>query len=103
MDFCVDINGDKSQKKTIEELLKIAGTSDCGQAYEYLAAIKELDLRNKNITSLDPIYYFTQLESLQAANNAIEDLQPLAKMVNLQKLAPDYLETKYGISANLRI
>ncbi len=89
LDFCSEIEGDKSQRKTVDELLKISGTSNCISANEYLASVKELDLRNKNISSLYPIYYFNQLESLQAANNSIEDLQPLEKMTNLQKLALD--------------
>lgn len=89
LDFCSEIDGDRDQRKTVDELLKIVGTSDCMLANDYLASIKELDLRNKNISSLYPIYYFNQLEILQAANNSIEDLQPLAKMTNLQKLALD--------------
>lgn len=49
-----------------------------------LAIIETIDIRNKNVKSLEGLQYCTKLETLYAYNNEISDVSPLS---NLEKLS----------------
>ncbi len=48
-----------------------------------LSSIGELDLSNCNLSSLEGIEMFSNLNSLNASNNNIDDITPLSKLSNL--------------------
>ncbi|WP_294354696.1 leucine-rich repeat domain-containing protein [uncultured Clostridium sp.] len=51
-----------------------------------LATISNLNLDNKNITSIEDLKYFTGLSTLSLSSNNIEDISPLANLINLTNL-----------------
>lgn len=78
-------------RKTVEELLKEAGTSNCELAAENLLSRTELSLPEAPITDLRPLAGLTNLKGLYLNLNEITDLSPIARLTNLEKL---------GISGN---
>lgn len=53
---------------------------------EELYLIKSLDISNQNITGLDGIEYFENLETLNISNNPIKDFRLLKKLPKLKKV-----------------
>ncbi|MEM1394302.1 MAG: hypothetical protein AAGG00_13605, partial [Cyanobacteria bacterium P01_H01_bin.150] len=51
-------------KYTVELLLKEAGTQDCNQANQILSKLTELRISKKNISDIQPIASFTNLNKL---------------------------------------
>lgn len=54
-----------------------------------LMSVKELDIRNQNIKSLDGIQYFINLEKLNISQNQITDLRLLEKLPKLKHVKKD--------------
>ena len=51
-----------------------------------LQEIRKMDISNSQITSLEGIEYFSNLEKLKADNNYIVDIEPLQELFNLREL-----------------
>jgi peptidoglycan/xylan/chitin deacetylase (PgdA/CDA1 family) len=64
----------------------ISNPSDQWISITELSFIKELDLSNQNISSLDGIQYFLNLETLNLSNNNITDLRLIEKLPMLKKI-----------------
>jgi internalin A len=73
-------------RKTVEELLKEAGTSDCELAAKDLSSRTVLSLPEAPITDLRPLAGLTNLKDLYLTLNEITDVTPLARLTNLETL-----------------
>jgi internalin A len=73
-------------RKTIDILLKKAGTSECQQADIKLSSLKKIDLYESNISDLSPLASFPKLEWLILSKNQISDLRPLSNLNALSHL-----------------
>jgi internalin A len=85
--WCLQSEPQPDTKRTIETLLKVAGTEDCKIANAKLANINELSLSDQKIVDLRPIAGFTKLTKLKLDTNQISDLQPISNLINLTELA----------------
>jgi internalin A len=85
--WCLQPEPQPDTKRTIEALLKVAGTEDCKIANAKLANINELSLSDQKIVDLRPIAGFTKLTKLKLDTNQISNLQPIANLTNLTELA----------------
>ncbi|RST72558.1 polysaccharide deacetylase [Siminovitchia acidinfaciens] len=65
---------------------QISNPDDQWISIRELSLIKELDLSNKNISNLDGIQYFTNLEKLNISNNHISDFRLLEKLPKLKNI-----------------
>ncbi|WML47819.1 leucine-rich repeat domain-containing protein [Neobacillus sp. PS3-34] len=65
---------------------KLSKPSSQWISIEELCSIKELDLSNKNISSLDGLQYFLNLEKLNLSNNNITDLRLIDKLQNIKEI-----------------
>lgn len=74
---------DRNFEKCVREL--ISNPTDRWIAISELSLIKELDISNKNISNLDGIQYFLNLEKLNLSNNNISDVRLLEKLTNLKE------------------
>jgi Leucine-rich repeat (LRR) protein len=72
--------------RTINILLKKAGTSECQQADIKLSSLKKIDLYESNISDLSPLASFPKLEWLILSKNQISDLRPLSNLNALSHL-----------------
>lgn len=75
---------DPNFEKYVRKL--ISNPSDQWIPISELCSIKELDLSNKDISNLDGIQYFINLEKLNLSNNRIADLRLLEKLPNLKEV-----------------
>jgi internalin A len=73
-------------RRTIEVLLKKAGTTDCKKADHNLSAMRRIDLYDSQISDLKPLAGFHDLTWLILSNNQISDLQPLSTLTSLSHL-----------------
>jgi internalin A len=81
-------------QKTIDALLKEAGTNRCQLAEAKLSRLKNLNLSFAEISDLQPLASLNNLTSLNLNSNQITDLQPLIGLHKLESL----LLTKNQIS-----
>jgi len=70
-------------KRTVEVLLKEAGTTECDAAARELSSLTTLDLDNNQISDIKPLESLTNLIVLSLENNKISDIKPLASLTNL--------------------
>ncbi|MGG2025496.1 polysaccharide deacetylase family protein [Gottfriedia sp. S16(2024)] len=75
---------DRNFENFVREL--VSRPNDKWISISKLSLIKELDLRNQNISNLDGIQYFVNLEKLYLAGNNISDFRLLNKLTNLKEL-----------------
>src|SRR4028118_665180 len=73
-------------KRTVEMLLKEAGTSECDMANQKLSGFTELILPNNEIRDIKPLESLTKLNLLSLNNNQIRDITPLESLTNLTYL-----------------
>jgi hypothetical protein len=78
---------DKNLEKCIRQ--NISNPNDNWISIKELSMIKELDLSDKNITNLNGMQYFINLEKLNLMNNDISDYRILKKLNKLRDLKID--------------
>ena len=76
-------------KRTVEMLLKEAGTSECDMANQKLLGFTELILGNNQISDIKPLQSLTSLTELSLESNQISDIKPLQSLTNLTWLSLD--------------
>jgi internalin A len=74
-------------RKTIDLLLKEAGTNDCQIANSKLGKLTSLDIRDNQISDMKPLASLTKLTSLDISDNHVRDIKPLAALTNLISLS----------------
>jgi len=75
---------DRNMESSIREI--ISNPLEQWIAISELSKITELDLSGKNISNLDGIQYFLNLEKLNLSNNQITDFRLLEKLPKLKKI-----------------
>ncbi|AFZ10265.1 leucine-rich repeat-containing protein [Oscillatoria nigro-viridis PCC 7112] len=74
-------------KHTVEELLKIAGTTECDAADRKLSSLPGLGLIDDHkISDIKPLESLTNLTVLILIGNKISDIKPLESLTNLKHL-----------------
>lgn len=73
-------------RRTIDVLLKKAGTKNCKLADRQLKTLTDLDLGNNEISDVRPLAGLTNLTTLFLRVNKISDVKPLAGLTNLTLL-----------------
>src|SRR6476469_1904205 len=74
-------------KHTVEELLKIAGTTECDAADRKLSSLPGLGLIDDHkISDIKPLESLTNLTVLILISNKISDIKPLESLTNLKDL-----------------
>ncbi|WEG11502.1 polysaccharide deacetylase family protein [Pullulanibacillus sp. KACC 23026] len=90
---------DRNFEKHIRKLLTIS--NDRWILIKDLLKIKELDLSNQDITNLDGIQYFLNLETLVINLNYIKDLRLLNKLQNLKHVIDSSSTPNKGLDASV--
>jgi len=67
-------------KRTVELLLKEAGTTECDAANQTLSSLTQLLLDNNQISDIKPLESLTNLTMLFLDNNQISDIKPLESL-----------------------
>src|SRR4028119_2251443 len=67
-------------KRTVEVLLKEAGTTECDAANQKLSTLTELVLYSNQIRDIKPLASLTNLTRLDLFDNQIRDIKPLASL-----------------------
>lgn len=83
---------DPHLEKCIREILK--NPNEKWISIKELQTITELDLRSKNISNLDGIQYFLNLEKLKINNNKVKDFRLLKKLPKLVEIDINYKHAK---------
>jgi internalin A len=73
-------------RRTINALLKQAGTKNCQVANDRLVTKVNLSINHSQISDLQPLSSLSKLEILSLENNQISDLRPLANLTKLNLL-----------------
>jgi len=73
-------------KRTVELLLKEAGTTECDAANLKLSSLTKLDLNNNQISDIKPLESLTNLTDLRLGDNLLSDIKPLESLTNLDRL-----------------
>ncbi|WP_181016305.1 leucine-rich repeat domain-containing protein [Pseudanabaena sp. BC1403] len=73
-------------KYTIKVLLEKSGTQDCKLADKNLNTLPTLDLSGYQISDVNPIAALTNLTKLAIALSAIRDIKPLGNLTKLTEL-----------------
>ena len=73
-------------KRTVELLLKEAGTTECDAANQTLSSLTQLDLDNNQISDIKPLESLTNLTSLSLEKNLLSDIKPLESLTKLTGL-----------------
>ncbi|MDB9517323.1 CHAT domain-containing protein [Roseofilum reptotaenium CS-1145] len=85
-DWCKDRSISNAQKYTVSVLLKMAETSECGEAQQVLGELVNLDLGNREIEDIAPLSSLTHLKGLNLSFNQIRDITPLGNLSQLSFL-----------------
>ncbi|MBP0013542.1 MAG: CHAT domain-containing protein [Roseofilum sp. SID3] len=85
-DWCKDRSISDAQKYTVSVLLKMAETSECGEAQQVLGEFVNLDLGNREIEDIAPLSSLTHLKGLNLSFNQIRDITPLGNLSQLSFL-----------------
>jgi Leucine-rich repeat (LRR) protein len=80
-------NLSQQRRRTVEVLLQVAKTQNCGQANQTLTNLTELDLRNNKISDIKPLSNLTKLTWLDLERNQISDIKPLSNLTKLTILS----------------
>ena len=70
-------------KRTVEVLLKEAGTTECDAANQKLSSLTQLVFDKNQISDIKPLESLTNLTWLDLDNNQISDIKPLQSLTNL--------------------
>jgi internalin A len=79
-------NLSQQRRRTVEVLLQVAKTQNCGQANQTLTNLTELSLTGNQISDIKPLSNLTNLTSLDLWLNQISDIKPLSNLTNLTSL-----------------
>ncbi|MGP1384951.1 MAG: leucine-rich repeat domain-containing protein [Thainema sp.] len=74
---------------TVQQLLSVAGTSDCTEAEALLNQETALVLERLQLKDISPLATLDQLQWLSLSVNQIEDVSPLRSLANLEHLFLD--------------
>ena len=74
-------------KHTVEVLLQQAGTTECDAANQKISSLRQLVLRDHQISDIKPLESLTNLISLNLDHNQISDIKPLESLTNLTYLS----------------
>jgi internalin A len=80
-------NLSQQTRRTVEALLRVAKTQNCGQANQTLTNLTELSLSENQISDIKPLSNLTNLTSLSLWKNQISDIKPLSNLTNLTSLS----------------
>jgi internalin A len=80
-------NLSQQTRRTVEALLRVAKTQNCGQANQTLTNLTELFLGGNQISDIKPLSNLTNLTSLDLSVNQISDIKPLSNLTNLTSLS----------------
>lgn len=80
-----------AQKKTMDAIIDVAvaanvDRTDCSAMQTWALNVTSLNLNNKALTNIQPLFHFRGLTSLYLANNNISDPLPLRQLRNLTTL-----------------
>ena len=70
-------------KYTVEELLKVARTTECDAANQKLSTLTELYLYENSISDIKPLESLTNLTRILLYKNQISNIKPLESLTNL--------------------
>jgi hypothetical protein len=79
-------NLSQQTRRTVEALLQVAKTQNCGQANQTLTNLTELSLEQNQISDIKPLSNLTNLTELFLGGNLISDIKPLSNLTNLTTL-----------------
>jgi internalin A len=85
-DYCIDRQASGERTRTVDALLQLAGTSDCGAAEERLEMLPSLELSGRGLTDISPLRGLFSLTSVDLAGNAIVEVDVLGSLVQLQRI-----------------
>jgi internalin A len=80
-------NLSQQRRRTVEVLLQVAKTQNCGQANQTLTNLTELSLGGNQISDIKPLSNLTKLTSLSLTGNQISDIKPLSNLTKLTSLS----------------
>jgi hypothetical protein len=80
-------NLSQQRRRTVEVLLQVAKTQNCGQANQTLTNLTSLSLRLNQISDIKPLSNLTKLTTLKLSGNEISDIKPLSTLTNLTFLS----------------
>lgn len=84
--WCSDSTPSIETKKTVNALMELSGQKDCLEAGQALSSAKAMNLSGKEISDVQPIAVFTQVEKLDLSNNNISNIEPLADLESLKEI-----------------
>jgi Leucine-rich repeat (LRR) protein len=79
-------NLSQQRRRTVEVLLQVAKTQNCGQANQTLTKLTSLYLTGNQISDIKPLSNLTNLTRLNLSRNQISDIKPLSNLTNLTRL-----------------
>lgn len=85
-DYCIDRQASIERARTVDALLQLAGTSDCGAAEESLETLPSLELRGRGLTDISPLRGLFSLASLDLTDNGLVEIDVLESLVRLQQI-----------------
>jgi len=86
-DWCLNrANLPPDTRRTVNVLLREAGTTECDRADRKLSTLTELDLSDNQIVDLKPLSGLPNLSALALSNNQIADIKPLSSLKTLEEL-----------------
>ncbi len=89
-DWCLNrANLPPDTRRTVDVLLREAGTTECDRADRKLSTLTALSLWNNQIADLKPLSGLSNLSSLYLSNNQIADIKPLSGLSQLIFLSLD--------------
>jgi hypothetical protein len=74
-------------RRTVEALLQVAKTQNCGQANQTLTKLTFLYLAGNQISDIKPLSNLTNLTCLDLWENQISDIKPLSNLTKLTSLS----------------
>jgi internalin A len=80
-------NLSQQRRRTVEVLLQVAKTQNCGQANQTLTNLTELSLEQNQISDIKPLSNLTNLTELSLGGNQISDIKPLSNLTKLTSLS----------------
>ncbi len=85
-DYCMEEGAAPARQLTIQKLLALAGTSDCGLAEAKLELMVELNLPGQSISDLAPLRGLFSLAVIDLRRNDVESVSALAGLPGLRRV-----------------